>query len=240
MMSMRVLNLALRVKPAEWLSAIGGQLSARHSLADSREPIADSLHLDTYSIQITVDRAAIPYERLGCTPRVLRSAMTLPEVMVGVALSSIVMGVLISLTIALKQRDRAIHSFAVESDGRCKLAELLRADIRSAIDVSISDHTMLVVTRSDGGEVRYELTPAGCKRSVSEPTRGRPRIDLFTIGKAAAWKLEMGPHGRRPLFVVTLNRALQAIGDDSPTVSLLVYAALGADVPAARAAVKPE
>jgi hypothetical protein len=177
------------------------------------------------------------YSRRLCTSR---SAMTLPEVMVGVALSSIVMGVLISLAIALKQRDRAIRSFAVESERRCELAELLRTDIRRAARVSLPDAMALVVTRPDGGETRYELTRAGCKRTVADSGGGKPRFDLFTVGSVTSWSLEPGPRGRRPLFAVTLNRASQKADKDSRRVPLLVYAALGADLPSTAAVAKSD
>jgi hypothetical protein len=164
--------------------------------------------------------------------------MTLPEVIVAVTLSSIVLSVLISFTIALKQRDRTIRSFGVESERRRELAELLRTDIRDAVDVSLPSKTTLVVKRPGDSEIRYELTANGCNRTVVEPTGSKAQFDSYAVGAAISWSLEQGPAGRRPLFVVTMNRRPRSSATDAGSVPLLVYAALGADVPLATA--KPE
>jgi hypothetical protein len=170
-----------------------------------------------------------------------RAAMTLVEVAVVVAVSSIVMGVLVSLAIALFQRDRAIRSFAVESDRRSEMAELLRTDIRRATDVKLLSDNVLLVTLYNGTEVRYELAETNCKRTVSMPEGSKPRFDSFAVGKAVSWSLEPGPPGRRPLFIVTLNRATRtADASARPNPLLLVYAALSADLPAAVATISSE
>jgi hypothetical protein len=169
-----------------------------------------------------------------------RAAMTLPEVMVAVTLSSLVMGVLITLTIALKQRDRTIRSFAVESERRGELAELLRTDIRSATGVSLASATMLVVKRPGGGEVRYDLAASGCNRTVVEPNGSKVQFDSYVVGTATSWSLAPGPAGRRPLFVVTLNRSPGSKDTEARQIPLLVYGALGADLPAGVAAARAE
>jgi hypothetical protein len=166
--------------------------------------------------------------------------MTLVEVSVVVALSSVVMGVLISLTVALKQRDRTIHSFALESERQSELAELLRSDIRGAVDVSLLSDTVLVMTRPGGGGIRYEISPTNCQRVIADPRGAKPRFDSFAITGASNWSLEPGPVGRRPLLFVTLNRARPGNDKNAGRFPLLVTSVLGADVPIPVAAAVPE
>jgi hypothetical protein len=164
---------------------------------------------------------------LGAAPR----AMVLIEMMVVVALATMVMSVVISLTVSLKKRDQAIRTFGVHCERQGDLAELLRTDIRHALDVSLPAETLLVVTAQGGQQTRYELTATGCRRAVAMPGQKQPGIDWFAVGPASSWTLDEGPRGERPLLVVTLNYA----DSDSPTGSrllpMLVYAALGSDLP---------
>jgi hypothetical protein len=157
--------------------------------------------------------------------------MTLIEVTVVVALSSIVMGIVISLTVALKQKDRAMRAFAVESERLSELSETLRTDVRRANDLSRPADTMLVMSSPNNSQIQYELTASGCRRTVTKPGEAPTHVDLFAIGPAASWTIEQGPRGRRPLYIVTLHRLASAGDGESRVAPMLVYAALGADLP---------
>jgi hypothetical protein len=150
--------------------------------------------------------------------------------MVVVALSTIIMGAVISLLVALMQRDQSIRLFAVQCQRQSELAEMLRADIRQAEDVSLPAETMLVVTAPDGGQTRYELAATGCRRIVTRPGEQRPGIVWFAIGPALSWVLEKGPPGQRPLLMVTLTYSNAESGKGSARFPMLVYAALGGDL----------
>jgi hypothetical protein len=167
--------------------------------------------------------------QLGCR----RSAISLLEVMVVTAVSTVIMGAVIFLAIALKQRDHAVRKLAVESERQSELAETLRSDIRLASDVSLPAETLLVVTAPDGRQMRYELAASGCRRTVVEPGVTAPRVELFLVGAAALWELDNGPAGRRPLRIVTLRRPVATVDARASGMPLLVYAALGADLPPA-------
>jgi hypothetical protein len=158
-------------------------------------------------------------------------AMVLIEMIVVAALAAMVMGVVISLTVALKKRDQAIRAFGVQCTRQSELAELLRTDIRQASDVSLPAETMLVITGVDGRGSRYELTATGCRRTVTTPGEGQPGLDWFAVGPATSWTLEEGSPGQRPLFMVTLNYADSKSAKGSRQLPMLVYAALGADLP---------
>jgi hypothetical protein len=166
--------------------------------------------------------------------------MVLVEVLVVTALSTIVMGTVISLAVVMIQRDRAIRSFAVQRERQSELAEKIRTEIRLADDVSLPAETMLVVTAADGTQTRYELTRSGCRRTVTEPGEDKPGFDLFAVGPATSWTLEKGPPGRRPLLIVTLNRAAPNADLDARPAPLIVYAALGADLPDVETSASPE
>ena len=162
------------------------------------------------------------------------SGLTLVEIMVVVALSSLLMGVAISLGIALKQADRGMRQADLRSDRWGALAETLRADIRQAVDVSRASAKSLVVSMPDGRDVRYEVGQDGCERIVMSPGEPRAGKDLFEVGPADAWELEAGTTGRHRLLIVTMER-LALSQRQKPTtrrsVPLVVYAALGADLP---------
>jgi hypothetical protein len=161
------------------------------------------------------------------TPR----GVTLVEVLVVVAVTSAVFGVVVSLLVSLMRKDRDVRSFALRFERQGELAEALRVDIRGAREVSLSAQTVLDIVAPDEQQTRYELTAGGCRRISVRPEDAAPRIEFFAVGAAAAWALEPGPAGRRPLFKVTLHRS-SAEGDSSPApLPFLVYAVLGADVP---------
>jgi len=158
--------------------------------------------------------------------------VTLIEVSVVVALSSIVMGIVISLAIALQQSDRKLRWNGVHTERLTALAETLRTDIRAASDVSVSTEKTLVVASAGVGETRYELTAMGCRRIVADVSaEAGSRRDFFAIDGAHSWIVERGTPGRRPLILVRMHYAKDEDGSER-AAPLLVYAALGADLQA--------
>jgi prepilin-type N-terminal cleavage/methylation domain-containing protein len=159
-----------------------------------------------------------------------RPAFTLIEILVVVALSSIVMSVVVAVLVALIQKDRQVRLFGVHSERQGDLAEMIRTDIRAADDVSLAAQTVLLIEAPDKRQTRYELTAGGCKRILSEPGLEKPRIDFYAIGPAIAWSLRQGPAGRRPLYIASLHRSTKN-HKQSMAMPFFVYAALGADLP---------
>ena len=180
-------------------------------------------------------RPATTEERISASRRrrAKRRAITLIEIMVVAALASVVMGVVVTVVVALMQQDRQVRLFAVQSERQSDLAETIRTDIRAASDVSLAAQTVLVIVAPDERQTRYELTAGGCRRIVAEPGVEKPRVDFYAIGSAVAWSLKQGPSGRRPLYIASLHRSATAVKIPSPEMPFLVYAALGADLPAA-------
>jgi hypothetical protein len=156
--------------------------------------------------------------------------MTLVEVLVVVALSSLTMGVVVSLVIALQRTDRDVQTFAVRNERRSDLAEVLRADVRRAAEVARPSEKKLAIRLASGGEILYELADGGCRRIVAADG-APPRTDFFAVGSAHAWKLGFGSPGRRPLIMLTMHYPEKDKKARSAGAPLLVYAALGADLP---------
>ena len=162
------------------------------------------------------------------------AGMTLVEVMVVVAVSTVLLSLVVTLAISLKQADRRMRHHGVTSARLVVVAERLRSDIRRGTDVSPSAGNVLVVTGTGGEQQRYELGPEGCRRSVVKPGEVAPRGDLFAIGPAASWTIDEDAAGRHTLFIVTLNRPEpDDVNKRQRGMPLLVYAALGADLPVA-------
>jgi prepilin-type N-terminal cleavage/methylation domain-containing protein len=159
-----------------------------------------------------------------------RTAFTLIEILVVVALASIVMSVVVAMFVVLIQKDRQVRLFGLHSERQGDLAEMIRTDIRAGEDVSLVAQTVLLVEAPDERETRYELTAGGCKRIVSEPAREKPRVDFYAIGPAVGWSLQQGPSGQRPLYIAYLHRSTK-MEKQSTVVPFFVYAALGADLP---------
>jgi prepilin-type N-terminal cleavage/methylation domain-containing protein len=159
----------------------------------------------------------------------LRYAMTLVEIMVVVAISSVLLGVAISLVVGLQHWDRRFRDHALTGEHLARLSEAIRTDIRNASNVTLSVDTTLVVATHDR-EIRYELRPEGCLRVVKQLVGATERSELFTFGSAPSWELKRGTPGRRPIIIVSLQRP-GAKETDSIVTLLMVYAAMGADLP---------
>jgi hypothetical protein len=156
--------------------------------------------------------------------------MTLIEVMVVVVLSSLVMGVMISFAVALQRSDRNVRGYAVRVERLSELGAALRSDLRQATDASLPETKTLAIKLAGGREIDYELADGGCRR-VSDADQLWPDREFFAIGAAESWTLERGATGRRPLIMVTMHFAKEDKDRESKPVPLLVYAALGADLP---------
>lgn len=162
--------------------------------------------------------------------------MTLIEMLAVIVLSTLVLGVVVTLLAGLGRFDRSLREGWVRNAQVDRLSETLRADIRRAADVTLAADGTLVVTEP-GGDVltRYELVPEGCLRTI-EVASQRESIDLFTVGRAESWSLDVGPAGRRPMLVITLQRSDDPEGRQASFMPLFMCAALGADTPAAHSA----
>jgi prepilin-type N-terminal cleavage/methylation domain-containing protein len=161
----------------------------------------------------------------------LRSAMTLIEVLVVVVLSSLVMSVVISFTVALQRSDRNMRSFAVRIERLGDLAEALRSDLRQAEETSLRSANQLAINLDGGGEIQYELADRGCLRVATTEGSFPPAREFFAVGAAEKWHLEREAGVRRPLAMVTLHFAERDKESESRPAPLVVYAALGADLP---------
>ncbi len=158
-----------------------------------------------------------------------RGAMTLVEVMVVVALTSIMLGVVISLFVGLLRWNHTLRDRSVRSEQLTHLAEAMRTDIRQASDVSLAAEDVLQIALRGEGQARYELLPEGCRRIVEVPGAAGSRLEMFLIGPAAGWTMERGT-GRRPLVMLTLDRSVADKVPAGGAPPLLVYGALGADL----------
>jgi prepilin-type N-terminal cleavage/methylation domain-containing protein len=159
-----------------------------------------------------------------------RPAMTLIEVMIVVAVSSFLVGVVMSVLIELRSWDRNLRRRSLENGQMMQLGEAIRADIRRAAEVSQPANNVLAVRESDGTAIRYEALPEGCRRVVAKPEGGTARRELFSVGSSASWTLTRDAPGRRPLLVATLHRV--DVGDGKRQPPLVIHAAVGSDTPA--------
>ena len=165
------------------------------------------------------------------------AGVTLVEAMVVITVSSVILAMAVALAVSLKQADRNLRLHGVQNARLIELAERLRSDIRQGSDVSQPVGGVLLVSTARGGQLRYELTADGCVRSESSSDAAKSRSDLFSIGSADSWTLEEGPPGRRRLLMVTLNRPQPEVATKGlRRTPLMVYAALGADLPPVSAA----
>ena len=162
--------------------------------------------------------------------------MFLVEVMVVVGLSSVLLGVVVTMLIGVRQWDRKFRNHGVHSDQLARLSSSIRADARRASDVSLPNANTLVVTAADKSQTRYELAADGCRQIIKRTVDGPDeQANLFTIGPAESWALEHGAAGRLPATIVSLT-GTQSDKSAPDSVLLLVCAAIGADLPAPKPA----
>jgi hypothetical protein len=155
--------------------------------------------------------------------------MVLVEVTVVLVLATLVLGVIISLLISLKQWDRNVHGHSIRLEQRMRLAESVRSDIRLAAEVSLPAENTLVIASADGRQTRYEADKDGCRRNAAAPAGAQPSVEYFAIGSADSWNVDRQESGKRPLIVATLDFTPPEKADLRPA-PLIVYAGLGSDV----------
>jgi prepilin-type N-terminal cleavage/methylation domain-containing protein len=157
-----------------------------------------------------------------------RSAFTLAEILVVVALLSMLLAFVTSFLVGLHRYDVKFRKGELRRAQMARLTETIRSDIRQGSTVSLPTDQILLVTTSDGREIRYEIIQEGCRRTASELGVVPPMVDVYRIGPAESWTLNTGPPGRQPLYVVSLRSKKKTEGVPG-SVSALVQAALGAD-----------
>jgi type II secretory pathway pseudopilin PulG len=157
--------------------------------------------------------------------------MTLIEIMVAVAVMSLLAGVVISLLVGLRDWDRNMRRRGVQNEQMLRLGETMRADIRQAVEVTLPSSEALMIRAANDIVTRYELSPDGCRRIITSPGESKQAVDTFSVGPATSWGLAPGAPGRRPMFAVTLHRA--SPNNSEPRDPLVVHAAAGADAASA-------
>jgi prepilin-type N-terminal cleavage/methylation domain-containing protein len=159
-----------------------------------------------------------------------RNGFSLVEMLVVIALSSLVFGIVISLMLSLQKFDRQSAVNSTYSEQLLRLADTLRSDIRAASDVNVSDEGALVIVTSSGEGFRYELGADDCRRTAIAPGATESQADVFAIGEPAEWRFEKLASGRVPLVSVKLERRSRKSNPEAPLLlPFLVQAAVGAD-----------
>ena len=159
-----------------------------------------------------------------------RQAMTLVEIMVAVTLTSVLLSVVISVTVGLQRWDSRFRNDQARRANLNQLADMIRSDVRRAAAAPVAEKDRLVLTLPDQREIRYELQPDCCWRSIAQPGNTTESKVPYMIGKYNSWRVERVPSGRWPAIEVSLEEpAARDKGIQLPT--LYVYASLGADLP---------
>src|SRR5215213_9564264 len=131
-----------------------------------------------------------------------RCATTLVELVVVMTLVSIVLLIVGSLAVHLRQWDHRVRDHSQHTSQLAILAETIRADIRRAASVTLPAEKVVAIAGSDKSETRYELQLGICRRVVKTPSGTLPTIETFAIGPADSWKLENAAPGRRPAYTI--------------------------------------
>jgi type II secretory pathway pseudopilin PulG len=159
-----------------------------------------------------------------------RTAFTLVETIVVTVVSSLVLGIVVSLLVALQRHDQSMRRNSLRNDQMARLAEAIRADVRSGTKVTIPAIGELVVAGTSAGDVHYKIVTEGCERTTSAGDSPATTRELLSVGPATAWQVEFGPDGRKPLQIVSLIRKDDIAGGASRPL-VIIQAALGADAP---------
>jgi len=159
----------------------------------------------------------------------VRSGLSLVEVLVVVALMSVLLATMTSIAVRLRQWDRQMRDNSVHSDQLTALAESLRSDATSGAELKLVSKDTLAIEGTDRRETRYTLRPDGCQREVKSADSKSRSANMFTIGRFETWKLEPGPTGRHSAYAISLahSDSEQAIA----RVPLFVYAVLNGKQP---------
>jgi type II secretory pathway pseudopilin PulG len=159
-----------------------------------------------------------------------RRATTLVELLVVVTLVTILLSIVGSLAVHLRQWDRQVRDHSQHGNQLANLAETLRGDVRRATSVTLPEKNTVAIAGPASSEILYELQPEACRRTVKIPGETSPKIETFAIGPADSWKLETAAPGRHPAYTLSLERSDFGKADFQ-SVPFFVYAALGSDTP---------
>jgi type II secretory pathway pseudopilin PulG len=159
-----------------------------------------------------------------------RRATTLVELLVVVTLVTMLLAIVGSLAVHLRQWDRQVRDHSQHGNQLANLAETLRADVRRATSVALPAKNTVAIVGPQNREIRYEVQSEACRRTVNIPGNTSPKIETFAIGPADSWKLETATPGRRPAYILSLERSdfSKATFRSAP---FFVYASLGSDTP---------
>jgi hypothetical protein len=168
-----------------------------------------------------------PAKQRSCAKR---CATTLVELLVVTTLVSILLAVVGTLAIRLRQWDRHVRDHSQHNSQSTSLAAAIRADIRRATGVTRPEKNVVAIAGPDGREIRYELHTDGCRRMSKSSGEKSDRIEQFAIGPADFWIVETANPGRRTAYTISLARP-DADKATSQPVPFFVYAAVGSDLP---------
>ena len=170
-------------------------------------------------------------DRFGQNRACVRRGTSLGEVMVVMTVSTILLGVAVSLLTGLRKWDRELRESNVQRDHLLRLTETLRKDVRGGIEVSAPAEGVLLIRSPDGIRIQYNIQSDGCRRTITRQDEAAPQADFFAVGPATNWKLENDVSNGRLLAMISLVRPVTE--GKKRLVPLIVYAALGQDLPAA-------
>jgi type II secretory pathway pseudopilin PulG len=159
-----------------------------------------------------------------------RRATTLVELLAVTTLVAILLSIVVTLAVRLRQWDRQVRNHSQHADQLADLAEAIRVDVRRATSVTLPEKNVIAIAGPDSREARYELQRGGCRRTIKTPGESSARTESFAIGPAVAWKLESAAPGRWPAYTITLEHS-DIDNATSRSAPFFVYASLGGDLP---------
>jgi type II secretory pathway pseudopilin PulG len=159
-----------------------------------------------------------------------RRATTLVELLAVTTLVAILLSIVVTLAVRLRQWDRQVRNHSQHGNQLADLAEAIRADVRRATNVTLPEKNIIAIAGPDSREARYELQRGSCRRTIKTPGESSARTESFAIGPADSWKLESAAPGRRQAYSITLERS-DIDNASSRSTPFFVYASLGGDLP---------
>ena len=159
-----------------------------------------------------------------------RRATTLVELLAVTTLVAILLSIVVTLAVRLRQWDRQVRDHSQHANQLADLAESIRTDVRRATSVTLPEKNIIAIEGPDSREARYELQRGGCRRVSKTPGETSARTESFAIGPADSWKLDSAAPGRRPAYTITLERS-DTDNATSRSAPFFVYASLGGELP---------
>jgi type II secretory pathway pseudopilin PulG len=177
-----------------------------------------------------VDKSLLVGNQNFCRNSRRRRATTLVELLAVVALVSILLTVVGTLAVHLRQWDRQVRDHRQHTSQLAVLAEKMRADVRRSTNITLPAKNTVAIDGPESREISYELEFGLCRRMVKTRGEQSPKIETFAIGPVDGWKLETAAPGRRPAYTISLERS-DSDKATSRQAAFFVYAALGSDLP---------